>query len=340
MTRSRSGHGQADRLWSELAALAARYQILDVITADNIMDTSYYRELLPLLEQSGWDFRIHQELKANVTEEQIAQLAASGLVMVQFGIENFSTRVLKLMRKGLDGATAVRVLRDAASWGVTVDWNYLLGFPGELAADYEHVIRQMRALVHLQPPVHDTGDRIDLERFSPYFERPELGFPARQPAAFYHHVYDLPPGELMDLAYHFECPDAGISGAAVDALNKALAEWHRAFLGSYLVAAPDGDTLIVSDRREGWPRRDISFTGWRRTAYEGLHRPRSATGASKSLQRVLMEAGSPVEAPELTNWLAEMLEQGLVFCDDGQRAKWVALATRRAHVKMARTPGW
>ena len=326
----------ADRLRRELAELAARYKILDVTTADNIMDPAYYRELLPWLQESGFDFRIHYELKANVTEQQIAQLAAAGLVIVQFGIENFSTRVLKIMRKGLDGATAVRVLRDAASWGVTVDWNYLLGFPGEQAADYEHVTGQIPALVHLQPPGNDAGDRIDLERFSPYFERPGLGFRGRRPAGFYRHVYDLPARELEDLAYHFDCDPAGIGGETEDDLNKALAAWHRAFPGSYLVAEPDGETLVVADTRDGWPGREIPLAGWHRAAYEALIRPRHAV----SLRREVAQAGSPAAPADLAGWLGEMLEQGLVFCDDGQPPKWVALATRRARLKMAWTPGW
>jgi ribosomal peptide maturation radical SAM protein 1 len=319
----------AARLRSELAALAARYRILDVITADNIMDPSYYDNLLPWLQASGWDFRIHYELKANVTEKQIAQLAAAGLVMVQFGIENFSTRVLRLMKKGLTGATAVRVLRDAASWGVSVEWNYLYGFPGEQPADYTHVIQQMPALVHLQPP-GGPGDRIALQRFSPFFERPELGFPDRWPAAFYSLAYDLPPAEMGDLAYYFECHDAGISGKTEDALNAALTRWAAAFPGSYLVAEPAAEAVIVHDRREGWPHRDVQFTGWRATAYEGLGRPRSA----RSLQRVLAGAGSPVASDELLAWLKEMERQGLVFRDDDDQPAWVALATRRALPKL------
>lgn len=320
----------ADRLWHELTTLAARYKILDVITADNIMDAGYYKTLLPLLQRSGFDFRIHYEVKANVTEQQIAELAAAGLVMVQFGIESFSTQVLKLMDKGLTGATAVRVLRDAATHGVSVEWNYLYGFPGETDADYQNVIRQMRALVHLQPS-GVAGDRIVLERFSPYFENPALGFAGRRPADFYCLSYDLPESELADLAYFFECEPAGISGDTEAALNKALLAWADAFPGSYLTAAPDGDTLTVTDRRAGWTHRDIRLTGWRKTAYEALRRPRD-TG---NLHKVIAGRGTPAGMQDLQAWLAEVQEQGLVFCDDGAPPKFVALATGRTYPTLA-----
>lgn len=318
----------AEHFWSELSRLVTRYQILDVITSDNIMSTAYFTDLLPRLARSGWDLRIHYELKANVTEKQIASLAAAGLVMVQFGIENFSSNVLKIMNKGVDGTTAIRVLRDAQDHGITVEWNYLYGFPGERDDDYRDVIRQIPALVHLQPPLQGAGSRIDLQRFSPYFERPELGFPERRPADFYDLIYDLPPDEIRDLAYYFDCPDAGIGTAVESALNEALADWSRAFPNSSLVAEPGPDTLVLADNREGWPRRRIELTDWQRHAYHELKRPRS----TESLRTWLAEFGVRLSDRQLRAWLAGMRGQGLVFHDDG---KWVALATTRHHAKLA-----
>lgn len=319
----------AERLWSELARLVRRYQILDIVTSDNIMSVSYFTELLPRIAEAGWDLRIHYELKANVRDGQIAQLAAAGVTMVQFGIENFSSRVLKLMDKGVDGGTAVRVLRDCQDHGVSVEWNYLYGFPGERAADYQEVIAQIPALVHLQPPVQGRGSRIGLQRFSPYFDRPELGFRDRRPAAFYENIYDLPDAEINEIAYYFDCADSGISGEVEDALNEALARWERSFPRSYLHVAADDESLVLCDRRAGWPHRTIELTGWQRAAYGGaLRRPRGA----RSLRAWLAGEGMPVDEAELRTWLAGLREQGLVFCDDGS---WVALATSRVHAKLA-----
>lgn len=322
-----------ERLWSELERLVGRYRILDIVTSDNIMDVSYFTELLPRIARSGWDLRIHYELKANVRDEQIAQLADAGVTMVQFGIENFSSRVLTIMDKGVGGATAVRVLRDCQDHGVSVEWNYLYGFPGERAADYAGIIAQMPALVHLQPPVGGRGSRIGLQRFSPYFDRPELGFPDRRPADFYAHVYDLPDAEMADLAYYFDCPDSGISGDVEDALNKALARWERSFPDSYLHVDADDSALVLCDRRAGWPQRTIELTGWQRAAYDdALRRPRNV----RSLREWLATKGIPVDETQIRTWLAGLRDQGLVFCDD---ERWVALATRRVHAKLAETAG-
>jgi ribosomal peptide maturation radical SAM protein 1 len=202
----------ADRFWDELTHLVECHRVLDVMTADNIIDMAYYRDLLPRMAASGWDLRLQFEAKANVRAEQIALLAAAGVCAVQYGIENLSSHVLKLMDKGVTAVTNVRVMRDNEDHHLTVKWNYLYGFPGEQPADYLSVIEQMPALTHLQPPM--DACRIALERFSPYFDRPELGFGRRSPAEFYRYVYDLPDGELMDLAYFFDTDNHGINGEA------------------------------------------------------------------------------------------------------------------------------
>lgn len=323
----------AERLLSEIKRLVARHRVLDIVTSDNIMPVAYYKELLPQLAALPWDPRLHFELKANVSEEQVALLAAAGVSQAQFGIESFSSRVLGLMNKGLTGTAAVRVLRDAGDFGISVEWNYLCGFPGEQPEDYLHVIEQMPALAHIQPSYQAASTRIGLTRFSPNFNDPTLGFPERHPARFHRHVYDLPDTEVADLAYFWESNTAGITGDIENQLNKALATWTDRFTASYLhMAADDGAALVLADRRGGWAPRDIELTGWQRTAYRLLRRPYSAAG----LQAALARAGTAVADYDLGSWLEDLVGQGLAFRDDSQPARYVALATRHVRAKLAR----
>lgn len=310
----------AERFWHELSYLVKRHKILDIMTADNIIDMAYYRDLLPRLAEAGWDLRLQYEAKANVQHDQIGLLAAAGVCAVQYGIENLNSRVLKIMDKGVTGGANVRVMRDSEDHHITVRWNYLYGFPGEEVADYLPVIAQIPALVHLQPPTGAT--RIALERFSPYFERPELGFERRRPLPFYRYVYDLPEAELADLAYYFECDDHGISGQVEQDLDDAIERWRRDYPASSLfrVDGP-GESLTVRDRRRGWPVRDHVLSGWIRVAYEALDRPRTAT----SLHAYLAEHGHDVELAEVLAWLTGCQRDGLVFADN---EAYVALATR------------
>jgi ribosomal peptide maturation radical SAM protein 1 len=316
----------ADRFWDELTHLVERHRVLDVMTADNIIDMAYYRDLLPRMAASGWDLRLQFEAKANVRAEQIALLAAAGVCAVQYGIENLNSRVLKLMDKGVTAGTNVRVMRDSEDHHLTVKWNYLYGFPGEQPADYLTVIEQMPALAHLQPPM--DACRITLERFSPYFDKPELGFASRSPASFYRYVYDLPDSELMDLAYFFDTDNHGICGATEQALVEAIAQWQRDYPCSSLFRVDEaGEALTICDRRRGWPVRDHVLDGWWRAAYQALDRPRS----TRSLYDHLAEHGYEVDPTAVGAWLASCVRDGLVFVDDDT---YVALATHDVPVRI------
>ncbi|WP_275297596.1 RiPP maturation radical SAM C-methyltransferase [Streptomyces sp. CdTB01] len=298
-----------ERLWSEVDRLVRRHRILDVVTVDNIIDMAYFRDFLPRAAASGWDLRMHYEVKSNLTPDQLALLADSGTVHIQPGIESLGSRVLDLMDKGVTGARNIRTLRECENHSLTCSWNLLYGFPGESAEDYTGVVDQLPALVHLQPP--GGAHRIQLERFSPHFNDPALGFGERRPAEMYRHVYDLPEDELADLVYLFDTEDAGISGDVEARLKAAVERWLLGHPTSRLTFAEDGDDLLVQDRREGWPRREHRFRGWRADALRHLEAGRNET----ALHRLLTGAGHDCSPGELAQWLQHAVELGLLFRD-------------------------
>jgi ribosomal peptide maturation radical SAM protein 1 len=325
----------AERFWSDIRHLVTRHRILDLVMVDNIIDMAYFRDLLPRLAEADWDLRIHYEVKANLRPDQIELLAAAGVTYVQPGIESLSRRVLDLMDKGTTGAINLRMLRECEDHGLTTSWNYLYGFPGENAGDYDPIIDQMPALVHLQPP--GSVGRIVLERFSPYFDRPELGFGRRRPAEMYDHVYDLPEPELRDLVYFFDTPPSGIGGETVRRLHEAVATWQRDYPLSRLVVREDSeDGIVIEDSRVGRPEAEHVLTGWQAAAYRALERGRTA----ESLAAALAADGHPASVPDIEEWLREQVARGLVFVDDGVH---VSLATLRAPGKVDRREpemGW
>lgn len=308
----------AATFWAELSSLVERHQILDVSVVDNILDMGYFSSLLPLMTEADWDLRVHYEVKSNLRATQIADLAAAGIVVVQPGIESLNARVLDLMDKGVTGAANVQTLRECEDHSLTVEWNYLYGFPGELASDYRGVLDQLPALVHLQPP--GGASRIVLERFSPYFERPELGFARREPMGFYQQAYDLPRAELDDLAYFFGCDDAGIDDQLAGELAATISQWRRLYPSSSLTARTDGGAdLVIEDRRAGWAASEHRLGGWQAAAYRSLDRRASPEGLRRRLER----DGVGVSVDVLVDWLRALLVDGLVFVDG---ADWVALA--------------
>jgi ribosomal peptide maturation radical SAM protein 1 len=292
----------------EILRLVQRHQVLDMFVVDNILDMGYVTGFLPTIAEAGYDLRMQYEIKSNMRRPQLDAMFDAGLVTVQPGIESLSSRVLKIMDKGVTGCQNVRTLRDAASAGLSVLWNYLYGFPGESDVDYLPVLAQFPALHHL-PPM-DASLRIAIERFSPYFNRPELGFTGLRPAAHYGITYDLPAAELRDLAYLFDAPARGIGESMGAQVQAAAARWQREYPGSRLSYTElDGEILLVS-RRRGFDWTALRLTAPVQVAAFGLlEQPHTEAGLARKLA---------VEPATVAALLREWVGLGIVFSDGGQ----------------------
>jgi ribosomal peptide maturation radical SAM protein 1 len=216
----------AGRVLAELSEQARQCRSLRFAAVDNILDPAYLRDLLPRLVESGADYEMFFEVKANLTRAQVRLLAQAGVTRIQPGIESLSTAVLRVMRKGVRAIQNVNLLRWARYYGIHVDWNLIWGFPGDDPADYARQAGIVPDLVHLQPP--SDANRLWMERFSPLFTQPET-FPVkfRQPERSYRHVYP----ESVDLervAYFFDYQfvDA-LPDSAYSPLRQAVGEWQR-----------------------------------------------------------------------------------------------------------------
>jgi ribosomal peptide maturation radical SAM protein 1 len=319
---------------TEVLDLAERHQILDFIVVDNILDPGYFGSALPALAATGYDLRLHFEVKANLRREQFSALRRAGVVQVQPGVENLSTRVLRIMDKGVSGCQNVRALRDAQSAGVTMTWNYLYGFPGETDEDYTAVIDQMPALHHLDPP---TGQaRIVIERFSPYFDRPDLGFDILRPAIQYRHTYQLPEPELMELAYLFMAPQRGIGDALAGQLAEAVGTWTSNHPDSSLTWEEVGKTVLLLNTRPGYPWRTAELrTPAELEMFRLLDRPRSLAG---------LAARVPGGEQSVRDLAARWHGMGLLFTDGGHLVHVATEADNqllmRVQQRVARRADW
>lgn len=311
------------RFYDEIISLVERHQVLDMFVVDNILDMSYVTSLLPRLAESDYDLRLQYEIKSNMRGPQVQALADAGLVSVQPGIENLNSRVLKIMDKGVTGCLNVRMLRDAETSGITIAWNYLYGFPGETDADYQSIMDQMPALHHLCPP--DGSTRIAIERFSPYFVRPDLGFTDLRPAAQYRLNYDLPESELMDLAYIFDTPIQGIDETLAETLDRAVTHWQHEYARSRLTHHDLGDEIVLVSQRRHYDWHVLRLTDpMQVAAFRQLDQPHSVA----SLARRLDEPQSQVAA-----LLAHWRELGIVFADADQ---FIQIAPRAMNQELIR----
>jgi hypothetical protein len=269
---------------------------------------------------------VHYEVKSNLKPEEIAVFRAAGVAHVQPGIESLVSPVLKIMDKGVTAVRNLRTLRDCESAGLTTTWNWLYGFPGESYVDYVDVLRQLPALVHLQPP--SSVSRILLERFSPYFNNPALGFPERRTARPYRHVYALDESDMQDMVYLFDTEPQGLSDVDAKEIRDLVGQWTARYGDSTLVREDRDGAIVLVDRRVGWPEAELRITEpWSCAAYQELEHARSAP----ALQRHLTQAGFSVSDEDLRSWLDGLAERGLVFTERGQ---WLALATTAVPIKV------
>lgn len=312
-----------DAFIAELEYLLRRHQTLDVIVTDNIIDMKYITTVLPTIRRHGWDLRLHYEIKANLHREQLKALQDAGVWHIQPGIESLSTHILGLMDKGTTGARNVQLLRDCEELNLTTTWNLLCGFPGETEENYRNMEAQMPALVHLQPP--SGAARLAVERFSPYFNNPSLGFSDLRPAACYRVIYDLPETELMDLVYVFEVQKAGIDDTIICEMQTAIDRWRDAYDGgSTLKRWREGDQILIEDRRIGWPQRDhLIEDPLSICLLELLDRPVQLSALVAEARKLIPD----IEEAAVHEQLAAFRSDGLLYEDDGL---YVGLVT--AHI--------
>jgi ribosomal peptide maturation radical SAM protein 1 len=305
-----------ERIQDELARQVRRYRSFSFEAVDNIMDRGYLRTLLPRLAGSGAGYEMFYEVKANLSRQQVKQLALGGVNRIQPGIESLSSRVLSLMRKGVTAAQNVNLLRWARYYGIDVAWNLLYGFPGETAQDYAEQATAAADLVHLQPP--GGAGRIWLERFSPLFtEHETFGLRWRRPERSYGYVYP----ERVDLdrvAYFFEYELAdALPDEAYAPLVAAVDDWTTRW------AVPDADRPVLRywsapgylqlyDNRRPGAEGTYTFAGLLADIYLAcVDRPISAAAV-----RARVGAERPVE--EIEEALVEFHRRGLMFLDRGR----------------------
>ncbi len=177
---------------------AARTRRLECV--DNIMPKSYMRDVFPHLETPE-GMTIFYEVKADLSDADLAALSRARVRSLQPGIEALATSTLRLMKKGTSALGNLRFLKDCLRHDVYPEWNLLVGFPGEEEAVYETYDRDLPLYAHLPPPSGVYPVRFD--RFSPYFTHAaEYGLDLH-PYEFYAMVYPFPAASLGNLAYYF-----------------------------------------------------------------------------------------------------------------------------------------
>jgi ribosomal peptide maturation radical SAM protein 1 len=314
----------AERAYQKMMALSEKYRARKFYTVDSILDLSYLDTLMPRLAEAGLDFEIGYELKVNMSQRNVRDLARAGVRSVQPGIESLSTPVLKIIDKGVTALQNVRFLKWCRQYGVVPSWNFLAGFNGEPAAEYARMAEIAPALVHFEPP---SGlIRIEMYRFSPNFERHQhYGYRDLRPKPWYGWVYrGLEATELYDLAFYFDYDrtDGGDLDRYGGELREVIELWKRDAAknaGALVLERGPGFAKII-DRRTTMPKSETTLRGVEAQLYRSCHSGATPAALWKRLSEQ-DRAELPVE--EIEAFLEELVERRLMFTEGG---KYLSLA--------------
>ena len=219
-----------DRVIEEIRLLLAAHPTRRIMMTDNIMPHGYFVTLLPRLTAELPDHSIFYEQRSNLSLTKVLALKHAGIDWIQAGIEALSSRLLKLVRKGVEARQNLMLLRYARAAGLRLSWNLLWGFPADDVQSYLETLAIVPLLHHLPPP--DRFAHVVIERFSPYFSRPtDFGLHRVKPISGY---YDFLPktADVRRLTYDFTAEYKCGAHKRIDVirqLSHELRQWHAAW---------------------------------------------------------------------------------------------------------------
>lgn len=243
----------SDRAIAELREVYSTYRPRAVLYSDSIFPYSYRGDHLARLaegsESDHWN--LFYETKSTISRRAIARFACAGVREVQPGIESFSTRTLRLMRKGATALQQVNCLKWCSAYGVRADYGLIAGTPGETAEDLRQGLDVLRAIEHLDAP--GQLNWLMLLQTSDYYEQLDLyGFNDVQPLEAERLAYRAPEPVLRDLVamYRYTLPSHQDPEyiAAVRAIEEWIAVRRDHANAPSLISDDCGDCILVTRR--------------------------------------------------------------------------------------------
>lgn len=253
----------AERVLSEVATFCERWDVNPGLQAvDNILDMRYFKELVPKLIEFQ---RVRRkrvqfffEIKSNLKLTQLWQLFAAGITALQPGIESFSDHILHLMDKGASAMQQVAFLKWGNQLGIGCTYNILMRNPGETAEDYRRMTAMLPFITHIQPP-HGIAN-MQLERYSPYFLRPEeYGMTNVRPQPHYQDMFPDPSVDTEQLVYCFDYDHEELDAPELIAARReftlAIFDWQATWKNHQLDYFEWEGGLLILDKRGGGNKR-------------------------------------------------------------------------------------
>ncbi|AMA55723.1 RiPP maturation radical SAM C-methyltransferase [Bradyrhizobium sp. CCGE-LA001] len=299
-----------------IEGVVSSYNVRRLQFVDNIMPRSYIRTVFPELHSRGLNLDIFYEVKGNMTVDEIRGLFLGGVTGIQPGIESFSARLLKIVKKGISGLQNVYLLKWARYFGIEVSWNLLWGIPGERDVDYDEQDIIIDAISHLEPP--SSMPEIRVQRFSPMQMQPEtFGISKISAARTFANIFPDYKQWHDRLTYFFDVEEnLGISVSRAKKTYERVQRWRERFgCGASLTYARlPGKRIVVEDRRDPTMLASDVFLYPASLLYELTCLDIVSPGR---LSEQLAHSGTNLRVDVVTNLLRGFCARSLMIEEDG-----------------------
>ena len=145
---------EAEKLIEEIEWLSAKFKILNFQIIGNTLPLHHCQDLLRKLAGLEKDYKFIVEARADQLQcSDYTLLKDAGFVIIQTGIESFSTSYLQKMKKGTRVIDNVAALKFCKENDIKNLYNIIIGYPNEDSNDFEESKRNMLPLMtYLDPP--------------------------------------------------------------------------------------------------------------------------------------------------------------------------------------------
>ena len=206
----------ARRAIREFEYLVREYKPGLILNADFVLNLRFFKDLIPMLAERDLQVGVFYEVRADLTKEQIQQLALAGVNRIQVGAESLSSAELRRMNKGTTTLENIQLLKWAHEHGIQVRWNILIGLPNATETDQRLTEERLAQISHFG--AHFYAIEFVLQRYSPYYKEWEEHFAAVWPARGYAKIYEeLSAETISNLAYNssFRARSATLTSRAI-----------------------------------------------------------------------------------------------------------------------------
>ncbi|SDB32419.1 ribosomal peptide maturation radical SAM protein 1 [Desulfonatronum thiosulfatophilum] len=316
----------AGKIVAEIEHLSDRHKVLAFSFMDNLLPRKGAGELFVSLADSGKQYRLFGEIRADTPANMLAAMRRVGMRELQVGVEALSSRLLARMNKGSSALDNIEMMRHCEALGMHHGGNLLMSFPGSTAEEIRETLDNLEYAAHFRP-LKPVSFWLGLE--SPVFQRPDqygirlTGNDPRWSALFPASVI-----EGMRLMIQGYSGSRGAQRRMWAPVAARVQQWSREY--DMLMRGPDPEPVLgYQDGRDF-----LIITQRKAHGTSAVHRLPQASRqvylfCRTSRSREQIQARFPrLPADKLENFLRMMLDKRLMF-EEGDRFLSLAVPLER-----------